>query len=533
MQAAASAAARAAVAALQQPDAGRNCEPAVAALLLPAVHCSITLDCKMFSSTRLASGNLLGGIPRWAGGLAPPPGSPGSAAAALHVAAPGAALVTGPSLAAVCMKERKAQVLKSLDAGSQNFLEELAAIAADSGCTAIVCLPLLAAADKAGDRGDGSSGDGDSSADVAPCLGALTVGFSSDGHLTSASLKAALLLAHALVGEQRAALEELCTAVAMLLLPPAGTVSVDGGECWESETEAGWESSDSERDVTEEGWRKLQCRVQGASGSTGSAGATAASSGAVQPQCPRTRGSPCCAAAQPPPFSPGLLRFRSRPLESAFTSFHARHMLWVDFCAYALCFALMCLEAFVPGTPFYLVGRMGWRCLLGFGGLLPGALLLGRRTRGWFAARRDLLLALTWAGVTLWRTSTGNGMHILDRDTIRSPLYLHSFGWLTVVSVSFQMRFRYQLAAATLAYAVNSQLLPGICAAFYDEMAPARCLTLGLLRVCLHGLVLPLVCCYVFESHARRLFLRTEAARGMRPESSTQLKRHNRRHVTP
>lgn len=41
------------------------------------------------------------------------------------------------------------------------------------------------------------------------------------------------------------------------------------------------------------------------------------------------------------------------------------------------------LEAFVPGTPFYLVGRMGWRCLLGFGGLLPGALLLGRRTRGW------------------------------------------------------------------------------------------------------------------------------------------------------
>lgn len=84
-----------------------------------------------------------------------------------------------------------------------------------------------------------------------------------------------------------------------------------------------------------------------------------------------------------------------------------------------------------------------------------------------------------------------------------------------------QMQFRYQLAAATLAYAVNSQLLPGICAAFYDEMAPARCLTLGLLRVCLHGLVLPLVCCYVFESHARRLFLRTEAARGARPESST------------
>lgn len=79
------------------------------------------------------------------------------------------------------------------------------------------------------------------------------------------------------------------------------------------------------------------------------------------------------------------------------------------------------------------------------------------------------------------------------------------------------MRFRFQLAAATLAFAVNSQLLPGICAAFYDELAPARCLMLGLLRVCLHGVVLPLACCYVFESHARRLFLRAKAGGAARP----------------
>lgn len=43
----------------------------------------------------------------------------------------------------------------------------------------------------------------------------------------------------------------------------------------------------------------------------------------------------------------------------------------------------MCsLEAFLPGTPFFLVHRMGWRCLLGFAGMLPGALLLSRRTQG-------------------------------------------------------------------------------------------------------------------------------------------------------
>ena len=41
------------------------------------------------------------------------------------------------------------------------------------------------------------------------------------------------------------------------------------------------------------------------------------------------------------------------------------------------------LEAFLPGTPFFLLRRMGWRCLLGFAGLLPGALLLSRRTQGW------------------------------------------------------------------------------------------------------------------------------------------------------
>lgn len=91
MQAAASAAARAAVAALQQAGAGQPCAAAIAALL-PAAHCSIALDCNSVNnSTRLASGNLLG--QSW-----------------------GTALLAGPSLAALCIKERKAKVLKSLQA---------------------------------------------------------------------------------------------------------------------------------------------------------------------------------------------------------------------------------------------------------------------------------------------------------------------------------------------------------------------------------------------------------------------------------
>ena len=41
------------------------------------------------------------------------------------------------------------------------------------------------------------------------------------------------------------------------------------------------------------------------------------------------------------------------------------------------------METFLPGTPFRLIHRMGWRSLAGFGGMLPGALLLSKRTQPW------------------------------------------------------------------------------------------------------------------------------------------------------
>lgn len=53
---------------------------------------------------------------------------------------------------------------------------------------------------------------------------------------------------------------------------------------------------------------------------------------------------------------------------------------------------------------------------------------------------------------------------------------------------------------------------------YYEELPPEHCVLLGLLRVLLHGVALPLACCYVFELHARRLFLRScqQAAGGGR-----------------
>jgi hypothetical protein len=71
------------------------------------------------------------------------------------------------------------------------------------------------------------------------------------------------------------------------------------------------------------------------------------------------------------------------------------------------------------------------------------------------------------------------------------------------------MRFRFQAVAAPLAFALNTQLLPATCGAFFEELPPRHCLTAGLLRVLLHGVLLPLACCYVFEAHARRLFQRS------------------------
>mgnify|MGYP001811082127 CR=1 FL=1 len=72
------------------------------------------------------------------------------------------------------------------------------------------------------------------------------------------------------------------------------------------------------------------------------------------------------------------------------------------------------------------------------------------------------------------------------------------------------------MLAAPLAYAINTQLLPAICEAFFEDQPPRRCVAVGLLRIFLHGVALPLACCYVFETHARRLFLRSSAHRGSR-----------------
>lgn len=47
-----------------------------------------------------------------------------------------------------------------------------------------------------------------------------------------------------------------------------------------------------------------------------------------------------------------------------------------------------------------------------------------------------------------------------------------------------------------------------MCVAHFAEQPAERCVLLGLLRVLLHGVLLPLACCFVFESHTRRLFMR-------------------------
>jgi hypothetical protein len=165
------------------------------------------------------------------------------------------------------------------------------------------------------------------------------------------------------------------------------------------------------------------------------------------------------------------------------------------------------MEAFLPCTPFRLAAKMGARCLLGPMGLAPGALLLSKRGRRWFRAHRDLALACTWLWTTGWMSlEVCNYLPYLDGAAFRTPRYLQSFGWLTVVGLAFQMRFRFQAVALVLAYSINTQLLPAVCAAHFSAQPAERCVLLGLLRVLLHGVLLPLACCYVFESHARRLF---------------------------
>ena len=58
-----------------------------------------------------------------------------------------------------------------------------------------------------------------------------------------------------------------------------------------------------------------------------------------------------------------------------------------------------------------------------------------------FLAHRDLLLCYTWAYATLWQTCiVCNYMHLLGAEVFRNPLYAQSFGWLTVVGLTFQVR---------------------------------------------------------------------------------------------
>lgn len=58
----------------------------------------------------------------------------------------------------------------------------------------------------------------------------------------------------------------------------------------------------------------------------------------------------------------------------------------------------------MPGTPFRLASKMGWRCTAGMLAMLPGLPLLHARGRPWFAAHREWLLAGTWTCVTFWQS---------------------------------------------------------------------------------------------------------------------------------
>ena len=167
------------------------------------------------------------------------------------------------------------------------------------------------------------------------------------------------------------------------------------------------------------------------------------------------------------------------------------------------------MEAFIPGTPFQLAKTMGWRCLRGLGGLLPGLLLLSPRATA--GRRRDWMLGATWLIATVFMTyGVSNYLDLLSRQAFRHPLFLKSFGWLTVMGLAYQMRFAFLAPVQLAAYAVNTRLLPAICATHFEEQNLRRCVRLGMLRVGLHGVLLPLACAYVFEMHARHLFMRTQ-----------------------
>lgn len=197
--------------------------------------------------------------------------------------------------------------------------------AACAGCAALVCLPLLDSKAAAG------------SGDAPPCLGALTVGFASDADVTGAALKAALLLARALVIEQRQALLDMAALVTSLLLSPApqgsnGTAA-DGMDEEEEEGGSGdddfscseledtdWSESENDDLLQQQGLRQRRRSGGGAA--------------------PRHAASPTAAAASAGgrPCQGRLLAYSDPALERRFAAYHAVHMLGVDAAAYCICF---------------------------------------------------------------------------------------------------------------------------------------------------------------------------------------------------
>ena len=192
-----------------------------------------------------------------------------------------------------------------------HHLEDARAIAAATGCAALVCLPLVDGAATAG------------SADAPPCLGALTLGFASEADVNGAALKAALLLARALVTEQRQALLDVAGLVSQMLLPapaPASGPAAAGGSGGEEDCSEG-----SDLDVGN-GWASSGGEERERRGRGRRRGGTA---------------PPRAAAAEPaPPPLPQsmLLTYRDPGLEHRFARYHAAHMKGVDRAAYFLCF---------------------------------------------------------------------------------------------------------------------------------------------------------------------------------------------------
>lgn len=188
-----------------------------------------------------------------------------------------------------------------------------------------MCLPLL----------DGSAAAG--SGGPPPCLGTLTVAFPGDADITGAALKAALLLARALVMEQGQALRDMATLVTSLLLPPppqsggadaggsgdeggSGGSDFSGSDLDDLDDANAWESSggESEEAQQQDTLRPRQRHRGGAPAAQHAASSAAAASGSL-------------------PRQGRLLAYRDPALERRFAAYHASHMSGVDAAAYFIC----------------------------------------------------------------------------------------------------------------------------------------------------------------------------------------------------